>query len=269
MLWLVILTVAKHGAELGADPTAWGASFADALIQPNPNLWFIYVLPLFFVATKLARAIGLPGWALWLAAVALQTVPLHTGWEAIDDYGARYYVFFLTGYLLAPHVFTLAAWAREHVPEAAIGLAGWFSFNAAIAFAASPVAGYAKVADVPGVRIAVGLVGAMAVITAASLPSRMNWAGYLRYAGRNSIVLYVSFVLPMAATRLLLLKSGLVSDIGVVSLIVTVVAVAVPLALHWAVRGTWARFLYERPAALKFERRRADRSPAQAAAMAA
>ena len=269
MLWLVILTVVKHGAELGADPTAWAASFADALIQPNPNLWFIYVLPLFFVATKLARAIGLPGWALWLAAVALQTVPLHTGWEAIDDYGARYYVFFLTGYLLAPHVFKLAAWAREHVPEAAIGLAGWFSFNAAIAFAASPVAGYAKVADVPGVRIAVGLVGAMAVITAASLLSRMNWAGYLRYAGRNSIVLYVSFVLPMAATRLLLLKSGLVSDIGVVSLIVTVVAVAVPLALHWAVRGTWARFLYERPAALKFERRRADRSPAQAAAMAA
>jgi uncharacterized membrane protein YcfT len=97
----------------------------------------------------------------------------------------------------------------------------------------------------------------------------MNWAGYLRYAGRISIVLYVSFVLPMAATRLLLLKSGLVSDIGVVSLIVTIVAVAVPLALHWAVRGTWARFLYERPAALKFERRRADRSPAQAAAMAA
>jgi uncharacterized membrane protein YcfT len=269
MLWLVILTVVKHGAELGADPTAWATSFADALIQPNPNLWFIYVLPLFFVSTKLARALGLPGWALWLAAVALQTFPLHTGWEAIDDYGARYYVFFLTGYLLAPHVFKLAAWAREHVAEAAIGLAGWFSFNAAIAFAASPVAGYAKVADVPGVRIAVGLIGAMAVVTAASLLSRMNWAGYLRYAGRNSIVLYVSFVLPMAATRILLLKSGLVSDIGVVSLIVTAVAVAVPLALHWAVRGTWARFLYERPEALKFERWKRDRALGTAAAIAA
>ena len=99
------------------------------------------MLPLFFVSTKLARAIGLPGWAMWLAAAALQTFLLHTDWEAIDDYGARYYVFFLTGYLLAPHVFKLAAWAREHVPEAVIGLAGWFSFNAAIAFAASPVTG--------------------------------------------------------------------------------------------------------------------------------
>ncbi len=269
LLWLVILTVVKHGAELGSDPNAWGASFAQALISPNPNLWFIYVLPLFFVATKLARTIGMPGWALWLAAAAMQTFPMHTGWEAVDDYGARYFVFFLTGYLLAPQVFKLAAWAREHMAEAAIGLAGWFSFNAAIAFSASPVEGYAKVADVPGVRIAVGLIGAMAVVTAASLLSRMNWAGYLRYAGRNSIVLYVSFVLPMAATRILLLKSGLISNIGVVSLIVTVVAVAGPLALHPALRNTWARFLYERPEALKFERRREREAVAAPEAVAA
>ncbi len=265
LLWLVILTVVKHGAELGVDPDAWAAFFADALIQPNPNLWFIYVLPLFFVATKLARAVGLPGWALWLAAAALQTFPMHTGWEAIDDYGARYFVFFLTGYLLAPQVFRLAAWVREHAAEAAIGLAGWFSFNAAVAFSASPVAGYAKVADVPGVRIAVGLIGAIAVVTAASLLSRMNWAGYLRYAGRHSIVLYVSFVLPMAATRILLLKSGFISDVGVVSLMVTVAAVAVPLALHAALSNTWARFLYERPEALKFERRRSAQVPSAAA----
>ena len=97
----------------------------------------------------------------------------------------------------------------------------------------------------------------MAVVTVASLLSRMNWAGYLRYAGRNSIVLYVSFVLPMAATRILLLKSGLVSDVGTVSLLVTLVAVAVPLAFRAGVRNTWARFLFERPQALKFERRRA------------
>jgi len=256
LLWLVILTVVKHGAELGADPHAWAAAFGDAIVTPNPNLWFIYLLPLFFLTTKLARSIGMPGWALWLGAAALQTFPPHTGWEALDDYGSRYYVFFLTGYLLAPQVFKLAAWVREHMAEAAIALCGWFSFNAVIAFSESPVSGYAKVADVPGVRIAVGLIGAMAVVAAASLLSRMNWAGYLRYAGRNSIVLYVSFVLPMAATRILLLKSGLTESVSVVSLIVTLVAIAVPLALHAAVRNTWARFLFERPQALKFERRR-------------
>ena len=93
--------------------------------------------------------------------------------------------------------------------------------------------------------------------------SRVNWAGYLRYAGRNSIVLYVSFVLPMAATRILLLKSGLTDSVGAVSLIVTLVAIAVPLALHAAVRNTRARFLYERPQALKFERRRERSSAAE------
>jgi len=88
----------------------------------------------------------------------------------------------------------------------------------------------------------------------------MNWAGYLRYAGRNSIVLYVSFVLPMAATRILLLKSGLIESVGAVSLIVTLVAIAVPLTLHAAVRNTWARFLFERPSADASAARRPKRS---------
>ena len=265
LLWLVILTVVKHGAELGSDPAAWVASFGEAVISPNPNLWFLYVLALFFVATKLARTVGLPGWALWLAAAAMQTFPVHTGWEAIDDYGARYYVFFLTGYLLAPQVFALAAWVRENMRTALLGLGVWFVLNAVIAFAPSPLPGFATIADLPGLRIAAGLVGAMAVVAVAALLARFDWARIVRYAGRNSIVLYVSFVLPMAATRILLLKSGLISDVGVVSLIVTAVAVAVPLALHAAVRNTRARFLFERPEALKFEQRRRAAAPAAAA----
>jgi uncharacterized membrane protein YcfT len=148
---------------------------------------------------------------------------------------------------------------------ALLGLGIWFVLNAVIAFAPSPLPGFATVADLPGLRIAAGLVGAMAVVAAAALLARFDWARPLRYAGRNSIVLYVSFVLPMAATRILLLKSGLISDVGVVSLIVTAVAVAVPLALHAAVRNTWARYLYERPEALKFGQRRRAAAPAAAA----
>jgi uncharacterized membrane protein YcfT len=105
-------------------------------------------------------------------------------------------------------------------------------------------------------RIAFGLIGAVAVVAIASLLSRFDAARFIRYAGRNSIVLYVSFVLPMAATRIALIKSGLVEDVGVVSLIVTAVAVAVPLVLHALVRNTRARFLFERPERFKIERRR-------------
>jgi hypothetical protein len=53
----------------------------------------------------------------------------------------------------------------------------------------------------------------------------------------------------MAATREVLLKSALIADVGTISAIVTIVGVVGALALFWAVRGTWARFLFERPAA--------------------
>ncbi len=260
VLWLLILMSIKQAPLLVSDPQAWLQAFAHAFVAPNPNLWFIYVLPLFFVVTKLARSIGVPNWALWLGAAAMQTFPMHTGWEAIDDYGAHYFVFFLTGYMLAPKVFQLAAWARENAGPALIGLSCWFVFNNVIAFEPSHLAGIDTFAQVPILRIAFGLIGAVAVITVASLLSRLDAARFIRYAGRNSIVLYVSFVLPMAATRIVLIKSGLIDDVGVISLIVTAVAVAVPLLLHAYVRNTWARFLYERPERFKIERRRSDAS---------
>jgi uncharacterized membrane protein YcfT len=70
----------------------------------------------------------------------------------------------------------------------------------------------------------------------------------LRYCGRNSIVIYLAFFLPMALARSLLLKTGLIPDIGAVSLLVTITGVIGSLVLFWAVRHTALRFLFERPA---------------------
>jgi hypothetical protein len=50
----------------------------------------------------------------------------------------------------------------------------------------------------------------------------------------------------MALSRSLLLKTGLIPDIGAVSLVVTLIGVIGPLALFWAVRHTRLRFLFER-----------------------
>ena len=69
----------------------------------------------------------------------------------------------------------------------------------------------------------------------------------VRYCGRNSIVIYLAFFLPMAVTRAVLLRLGIISDIGTISLIVSATAVIGPLVLFWIVRGTFARFLFERP----------------------
>jgi hypothetical protein len=53
----------------------------------------------------------------------------------------------------------------------------------------------------------------------------------------------------MAATRTLLLGTGLIHDIGAISLVVTVVGVAGALALWQFALATGANFLFERPAA--------------------
>ncbi len=59
----------------------------------------------------------------------------------------------------------------------------------------------------------------------------------LRYLGENSIVIYLAFFLGMAASRSVLLKTGLITDIGTVALLVTPAGVVGALALFWAVRA--------------------------------
>jgi hypothetical protein len=54
----------------------------------------------------------------------------------------------------------------------------------------------------------------------------------------------------MAATRAVLLRTGIVPDVGTMSLIVTAAAVAGPFAIAWLAERTGARFLFERQAFL-------------------
>jgi uncharacterized membrane protein YcfT len=69
----------------------------------------------------------------------------------------------------------------------------------------------------------------------------------LRYAGENSIVVFLSFFVPMVVTRTLLLKVPVIADVGSVALIVSAVSVLTPLIAYRVLKGTWLSFLYERP----------------------
>ena len=51
----------------------------------------------------------------------------------------------------------------------------------------------------------------------------------------------------MAVSRTALLKLGWIADIGTVSALVTLAGVLGALVVFWAVRATFARFLFERP----------------------
>jgi hypothetical protein len=51
----------------------------------------------------------------------------------------------------------------------------------------------------------------------------------------------------MAATRVALLDTGMIADLGVIALLVTAAGVSGPLALFWLVRGSRLDFLFARP----------------------
>jgi uncharacterized membrane protein YcfT len=239
ILWMTIQFVvrgpglfAQGGAELVAD------SYIDGFIEPFGTLWFIYMLAVFFVVTKLVR--GLPPAVVLLAAAALEIAPIHTGHLLIDEFASRY-VYFFAGYRFAPVVFAYAAAVSARaLPVIAAGLAIWAFANG--------LATSTGLAFLPGFGLLFGFIGAAAVVSMGVLLARLPLTGWVRYCGENSIVIYLAFFLFMAATRAALLKSGLVTDLGMVSLIVTAAGVAGPVVLHWLTRNTPLAFLWRRPA---------------------
>ena len=85
------------------------------------------------------------------------------------------------------------------------------------------------------------------MVSFSALLARVALFDPLRFCGRNSIVIYLAFFLPMAVTRTVLLKVGGL-DVGTVSLIVTAAGVVGALMMWWAACATRLDFLFTRPA---------------------
>jgi uncharacterized membrane protein YcfT len=249
VLWITIQIGMKAPVVAAQAADGWGEVlrfYLLAFIEPFGTLWFIYLLPVFFVVTKLARRV--PPLAIFAVAAALEIAPIHTGWTLIDEFAGRY-VYFFIGYWLAPYVFKFAETMLTRPAAAMAGLAVWAIANGVLVFA-----GYG---DLPFVSLALGLFGAGAVVTAATLLAQSHFCSWLRYCGANSIVIYLAFFLGMAASRSVLLKTGVISDVGTISALVTTAGVIGALMLYWTVRNTPFRFLFERPAWARVDRRRA------------
>ena len=237
LLWVTIQFGFK--APSFAAESSWthaGLLYLESFIEPFGTLWFIYLLPIFFVVTKATRR--MPPLAIWGIAALLETAHIVTGWTAIDEFWARF-VYIYSGYLFADYVFALSSRARAYPVMALGGLALWAFVNGSLAAIG--------VSEEPIISLALGLSGACAIIIIGTLLALMHWLNFLRFCGEHSIVIYLAFFLPMASTRTLLLKTGIVHDIGLVSVIVTVVGVAGSLLIWRAALWARANFLFERP----------------------
>jgi uncharacterized membrane protein YcfT len=238
VLWVTIQFAFK-APGFAAEHGALGVVrlYAEAFIEPFGTLWFIYLLPIFFVVTKLTR--GVPVIVIWLIGAALEIAHFQTGWTVIDEFASRF-VYFYTGYVCAARIFQIAAAAHARPVIAALGLAAWALLNGAYVFGG--------LADKPFISLTLGLIGAAAVVAVSALMAKSDVFAPLRYLGKNSMVVYLAFFLGMVASRAVLLKTGIIPDTGTVALLVTASGIAVAIALFRAVRGTPLKFLFERPA---------------------
>jgi uncharacterized membrane protein YcfT len=239
VLWVTIQFGFK--APSFAAESSWahvGLLYLESFIEPFGTLWFIYLLPVFFVVTKATRRV--PPLLIWVVAALLEMTHLVTGWTVIDEFCARF-VYFYSGYWFAAYVFALSDRARANPAWALAGLALWALIDGGLVASG--------VSEWPLISLALGLAGACAIIIIGTLLARAQRLGFLRYCGEHSIVIYLSFFLPMASTRTLLLHTEWIHDIGAISLIVTIVGVVGALLIWWAALAVGANFLFERPAA--------------------
>src|SRR6195952_834235 len=155
VLWVTIQFGFK--APSFAAESSWthvGMLYLESFIEPFGTLWFIYLLPIFFVVTKATRR--MPPLAIWSIAALLEAAHIVTGWTVIDEFCARF-VYFYSGYLFAGYVFALSDRARAHPVPALAGLTLWALVNGGLVAA--------DVSELPLVSIALGLSGACAIVT--------------------------------------------------------------------------------------------------------
>jgi uncharacterized membrane protein YcfT len=244
VLWLAIQLAIIEAELLFTLPISWIATFAYALIEPINTLWFVHMLAIFYVVTRLVRRV--PVALVLIAAAALHTLyfsRIITTDAVVFKEFCRRYVYFFTGYVAAPWIFDFARTVTREPRRAMLGLAAWAIANGVLV--ANGLHFW------PVVSLVLGFAGAAAIVTIGSLLAQREWAWPLRYAGMNSLVVYLTFFFPRGVLSHLAIATIPDWDVAVVSLIITTCAVITPLLFHRMIRNTALNFLYVRPSAFR------------------
>lgn len=243
-IWMVIELGFTEPGLLLQDPAGFLAAFAFAWIEPVNTLWFVHMLAIFFLVTRLVRRF--PPMLILLLAAGLHTAFIigwiDTQWSVPNRFFERY-VYFFAGYALAPRIFAIAREIPMHPRMALVGLALWAVINAQFTSTGTD--------NLPIISLVLGFAGAIAIVAAGTLLATQRWTPWLRYCGANSIVIYLSFFLPMKVGIKFFSNIDPWLDVGTICLLITAAAVSLPLLFHWLIKDTRASFLYRRPLAIR------------------
>lgn len=255
VLWLTIQLMAFETSVLLNTPLEFVKLWLIGLIEPTGTLWFVHVLLVFYVVTWLLRRV--PIWLVFGGALVLQSAYqlgwIETGWTVPDRFAERY-VYFFAGYAFAPAIFAFAKRAAESVPLAMAGLLAWAVINF--------ICVWQGLHTEFGISFVLGIAGAAAVCTIAALLVRFDWAKVLQYCGRHSIVIYLTFPIPLTIMIKLMERAQIPPDMaGIASLATLLVAVISPLVFHRLILNTPLKALYVRPSWAKLRLGSSGRSP--------
>lgn len=206
------------------------------LHDPWAMLWFIQMLAIYFVVTRLVRRVPWP--IVLLAAALLHAFPYETGLKPVDVFGERY-VFFYAGYIFAKRFFALVEWTEAHASKALGLIVAWAFINGAVVFS-----GHSTVTGVP---LVLGFAGACAVMCIAALLSRFPSMRWLSFLGAHSICVYLGFYLPMHLFIWIFTRLHVPLDPGTLAAVIAVLSIGASVALWRLTKGTFLSFLFERP----------------------
>ncbi|MBO6634454.1 acyltransferase family protein [Parvibaculum sp.] len=216
----------------------WQVTYVDLLmipIQPFAVLWFIYSLAMFFAAMRLLRS-ARPVYVFFFA-IALYFMRLDTGWMLIDEFAWRF-IWFVSGVYGAKHVFEIADWARAR-PASGLLLA-------ATLLASVGTVVFSHLIDIRGLELLMGFAGAGAAVMLVSIAASNGLAFPLTFVGKHSLYVFLSFFLPMATTRIAMVKLGFENG-DLVTLVALTIAVVSPIIGFRILEKTPLNFLYIRP----------------------
>jgi uncharacterized membrane protein YcfT len=245
-LWTLLnLTLRRLTGGLEGDLRDFlGFLFGAAFFWPFQMLWFIQMLPLYFLFTRLTHRV--PVWLMLLVASLLQAFPpFEMKLVIIDEFWNRY-IYFYAGYALAPWFFKLADTVTHYPRYAVAGLGAWGMINGILVFNG--------VSQLPFISLFLGFAGASAIVAVAALISNMRAVKWLRYIGEHSIVAYLAFYWPMISVQAALVALGWSGNTGFFGAIITAAGVFGAFVIYWTTLQTGiAKWLFERPAWLTID----------------
>lgn len=240
LLWLALTLLLTDNDVLRTNPVEFAKLYLWNIIQPTGVLWFVHMLAVFYVITRLLARV--PKWMVFTAAAALQ-IAHQALWidtaSFILNRTMEYYVYFFLGYAIHGLIFDVAARAKARPWVTLAVISGWAVCNFWLV--------EQSFHTVPGYGLMMGLAGALAVVEIAALLSKWKSARFLRYCGQNSIVIYLTFFFPMTVLERTLAAKGWIPDVGAACLVILVISAVAPLLFHLAIKRTPLIALYVRP----------------------